>query len=151
MKPAPGTYALMLRSLVSAEIPIGRWGLLSVEPGYYIYVGSAFGPGGVRARVLRHYRKAKRTHWHIDYLRETTEAVCVWCSYERKRLEHAWARAFERMPGASCIAGFGSSDCSCAGHLFAMPAKPGSAEITSAIGRNKTARLSCLAFAAAGN
>ena len=134
MKPEPGTYALLLQSSVSAEISIGRWGLLCLEPGYYIYVGSAFGPGGVRARVARHFRKAKRAHWHIDYLREATDAVCVWCSYKREHLEHAWARTFERMSGVSCIEGFGSSDCSCAGHLFAMPAMPRRAEISRALG-----------------
>lgn len=135
MKPVPGTYALLLRSAVSAKIPIGRWGALGLEPGYYIYVGSAFGPGGVRARVLRHFSEAKKTHWHIDYLREATEAVCVWCSYERERLEHTWAQAIERMSGVACIKGFGCSDCDCAGHLFAMPAKPGNAAISRALGK----------------
>jgi len=43
---------------------------LDLLPGYYIYIGSAFGPGGVRARMLRHLRADKPKHWHIDYLRE---------------------------------------------------------------------------------
>lgn len=113
---------------------IGRWGRLLVTPGYYVYVGSAFGPGGVRARVARHFRKAKRNHWHIDYLRAAIAPVCAWCSYIPSRFEHDWARAFGQMEGVSCITGFGCSDCSCDSHLFIMPTKPGGAEILRAIG-----------------
>ena len=55
-----GTYALVLRSDVSAATEIGRWGRLTIRPGYYVYVGSALGPGGVRARVSRHCRETKK-------------------------------------------------------------------------------------------
>ena len=124
MKSAPGTCALILRSDTDSEITIGLWGSLRLSPGYYVYVGSAFGPGGVRARVARHFRRAKRNRWHIDYLRAAVEVECAWCSYEPRRLEHQWAQALERLEDVSCIAGFGSSDCSCSGHLFAMPKVP---------------------------
>ncbi len=42
-------------------------------PGWYFYVGSARGSGGIRARVRRHFRHKKTAHWHIDRL--TKEAV----------------------------------------------------------------------------
>jgi Uri superfamily endonuclease len=136
VKSEPGTYALILHSTLSGEVQIGRWGSLRVEPWYYLYVGSAFGPGGVRARVARHFRKAKRNHWHIDYLREAIEPVCAWCSYVPFRLEHEWAQAFGRMEGVSCIKGFGCSDCSCNGHLFAMDTNPVGAEVLRTIGES---------------
>ena len=70
MKSKPGTYVLILQSLRTGKAQIGRWREIALYPGFYLYVGSAFGPGGVRARVSRHYRKTKQHHWHIDYLRE---------------------------------------------------------------------------------
>ena len=39
-----------------------------LPPGLYIYIGSAHGPGGVRARLLRHLSKNKKIKWHIDLL-----------------------------------------------------------------------------------
>ena len=53
----PGTYALILRASTAQTIQIGRLGDLVMQPGYYIYVGSAFGPGGLAARVGRHLRQ----------------------------------------------------------------------------------------------
>jgi Uri superfamily endonuclease len=46
MESKPGTYILVLRSQIGARAKIGRLGYLAVEPGYYLYTGSAFGPGG---------------------------------------------------------------------------------------------------------
>lgn len=134
MRSEPGTYLLILESGSSAEIQIGRWGALRVRPGFYSYVGSAFGPGGVRARVSRHLRRGKKNRWHIDHLREVAEPVSVRCSYAPFRLEHDWARAFGGTDGFSCIKGFGSSDCRCKGHLFFTSAKPEEELIRRAIG-----------------
>lgn len=130
----PGTYALLLQSNLTDEIGVGRWRSLRIELGYYLYVGSAFGPGGVRARVTRHFRRQKRNHWHIDYLREAIEPVCAWFSYEPLRLEHRWARALAQRRDITCIKGFGCSDCGCASHLFAMSTMPDCAELSSALG-----------------
>ena len=45
-----GTYALLLRIDVTEEIAIGRRHRLRMAPGWAVYVGSAFGPGGAAAR-----------------------------------------------------------------------------------------------------
>lgn len=124
MKSKPGTYALILRSHSIAKVQVGRWGKLDLEPGYYIYVGSAFGPGGVQARVLRHCRQAKAQHWHIDYLREHVKPVGAWLGYDAKRLEHHWAHVLKGLSGISSIEGFGCSDCTCYSHLFYTAKKP---------------------------
>jgi Uri superfamily endonuclease len=118
LTPSPGTYVLVLRSPRSAEAPIGRWGRLAIRRGHYLYVGSAFGAGGVRARVARHCRAAKSKHWHIDYLREFATPIAVWYSDAPARLEHRWAAALSRVSGAAPIPGFGCSDCRCEAHLF---------------------------------
>ena len=134
MRSASGTYALVLRSGARTRVQIGRWGMLDVRPGYYLYVGSAFGPGGVLARVSRHCREAKSKHWHIDYLREVTTPVSIWCSYARDRLEHSWAEALAKMGHTAPIKGFGCSDCACEAHLFFTTRKPSAAEFVAVAG-----------------
>lgn len=114
---------------------IGRRGELEIRPGYYLYVGSAFGPGGVHSRVARHCRLRKAKHWHIDYLRDYTTPVAVWYSHAGKRLEHDWAGALARMPNTVAIAGFGCTDCSCMSHLFYSASEPASATLASATRR----------------
>jgi Uri superfamily endonuclease len=100
---------------------------MEVKPGYYVYVGSAFGPGGVSARLRHHQRIATKPHWHIDYLRLATRFLDAWCVY-CKRYEHEWAqRLIQSRSTAMPLSGFGSSDCVCATHLFYFrdpPMKP---------------------------
>jgi Uri superfamily endonuclease len=115
----PGTYALALWCGGSRQsVRIGRLGVLPLRPGWYIYVGSAFGPGGLRARIGHHRRVARRPHWHVDYLRRRTRLVAVWY-ISRVRCEHEWAQRLGAIPGAAMpLAGFGSSDCRCTAHLL---------------------------------
>lgn len=118
MRSEPGTYILILRSETTAGLGIGRWGQLQTVPGYYVYIGSAFGPGGVLARVSRHCGSVKKMHWHIDYLRQHTRLVSVWYSHSRSRLEHKWAKVMSGLANAQPVVGFGCSDCACESHLF---------------------------------
>jgi Uri superfamily endonuclease len=136
LMPDPGTYALILRGRSRRPIQIGRWGPLDVDSRCYIYVGSAFGPGGVKARLLRHYRRKKRRHWHIDYLREHTSFVHAWISYEVPAQEHRWAATLAALPGVVPVKGFGCSDCRCHAHLFSADAMPNPAAFARAIGRD---------------
>ena len=125
MNAHPGTYALILRADRRQTVQVGRLGQLVVEPGCYVYVGSALGPGGVRARVGHHARLAARPHWHIDYLRRAATLRHVWYAYEAVRREHAWADIFTHMPGASIpMPGFGASDCACPAHLYFFSRQP---------------------------
>lgn len=94
IQPSPGTYALLLSSATDSVIRVGRLGDLRLQPGYYVYVGSALGSGGVRGRLGHHMRPAERPHWHIDYLRKKTTLEAVWCRYAQKSLECQWGKAF---------------------------------------------------------
>jgi Uri superfamily endonuclease len=54
-----GTYALVLAAQKQRTISVGKLGILDVRPGFYVYVGSALGPGGLAARIGRHARQDK--------------------------------------------------------------------------------------------
>jgi len=134
MKSDPGTYVLILRSSSKATVQVGQWGQITLKKGYYIYVGSAFGPGGVQARVSRHFRKNKPTHWHIDYLRKFLNPVAVWYTHNPERLEHKWAQFLSNLSGITSIQRFGCSDCNCQSHLFYSHSKPDAILFSNVIG-----------------
>lgn len=73
----PGTYVLVLRCSTTRIVRIGRIGAVRLSPGLYLYVGSAFGPGGLRARIGHHAGRAKQPHWHVDYIRQYTRLKSV--------------------------------------------------------------------------
>jgi Uri superfamily endonuclease len=119
IEPQPGTYALILSCTSQARIKIGRLGTMQIKPGYYVYLGSALGPWGLRARIAHHQKLSTRPHWHIDYLRAHTHLQSVWLNYDGRRHEHEWARAMKKMKDATIpFPRFGASDCSCPSHLY---------------------------------
>jgi Uri superfamily endonuclease len=124
IEPAPGTYALVMRCLAETKVAVGRWGEIRLESGYYTYVGSAFGPGGVRARVSRHLRQDKRRHWHLDYVRGHLAPISVWYTHDEARREHGWAQSLQSHAAFTGIEGFGCSDCGCIAHFFASEVAP---------------------------
>ena len=119
----PGTYLLVLYLAEQAVCQVGRFGQFSVQPGWYVYVGSAL--GGLGGRLRRHARRAKPRHWHIDGLRAATQLVKVAVHVGNDRLECATAARVVALPGATQpIARFGASDCRCPTHLFHFAAEP---------------------------
>lgn len=118
-KPLPGTYILICQAKQAAFVFTGALGRLSVRKGYFLYVGSALGPGGLCSRLAHHMRPALKPHWHIDYLRTLAPLRRIWFCYGQERREHEWARVLhEQLGGAIPFPGFGSSDCGCESHLF---------------------------------
>jgi Uri superfamily endonuclease len=115
----PGTYALLLLCRDEKRLTVGKLGEIQTRKGFYVYVGSALGPGGVFSRVQRHFRALKSCHWHMDYLRPAVEIIGVWFSHVPQRLECRWADLLMKIPGTSApFPGFGSSDCGCRSHLI---------------------------------
>ncbi|MGD8451603.1 MAG: DUF123 domain-containing protein [Phycisphaerae bacterium] len=119
--PDTGVYQLWLEVSVGLRLRVGRLGRVSLEPGVYVYTGRA--SRGLRARVLRHARGARRRHWHIDYLLARAEVRLL-----RVRLAAGEAEAEcavnKAVPGGECVLpGFGSSDCrrGCGSHLRYVP------------------------------
>jgi Uri superfamily endonuclease len=121
---AAGTYALVLENPVVARLRVGCLGLVSFEAPVYLYVGSAFGPGGLSARLRHHLDPAKRPHWHIDYLRGGASLAEIWTTSDARRLECAWSEAARSLRGARGVVGFGATDCRCESHLVGLAARP---------------------------
>lgn len=116
---APGTYVLWLKLDAPAQVSIGRLGVFDFPAGVYAYVGSAFGPGGLRGRLKHHLSPVKKPHWHIDYLRQAAPCVGVSFQAHPERYEHAWAATLASLPGVGQpVRRFGASDCQCESHLL---------------------------------
>ena len=120
-----GSYILWLKLNRKRRISVGRLGEHLFQPGFYAYTGSAFGPGGLKARLGHHLKKSERPHWHIDYLKNIATVREIWFSDEPQNLEHLWSNALSQMPNARIpVIAFGSSDCVCPTHLLFFAEQP---------------------------
>ena len=102
-----GTYVLLIKLKKSKIINVGKLGKFKFPKGFYVYVGSAFGSGGLKSRVERHLKKEKKKRWHIDYFLELAKIIDVFTTNERceKKL------ASELLKFGECVAKrFGSTD-----------------------------------------
>lgn len=116
-----GCYIFIVQLPEEQTIAIGSKGNMVFKQGYYLYVGSA--KNSLSKRLERHWRKRKRFHWHIDYLRtfcDPHEAIAIRTTAD---LEHELAGAISVIADWQ-IPGFGCSDCSCTSHLFGMQEDP---------------------------
>jgi Uri superfamily endonuclease len=122
-----GTYVLIAFVPRMKRIAVGQLGKFDIVPGFYAYVGSALGAGGLRARIGHHLESAASPHWHIDYLLKVAEPVEVWHTTSDQRLEHLWADLLENTSQFLIpIPRFGSSDYhrSRSSHLFYCKRRP---------------------------
>lgn len=116
---------MVLRLAEPASLIIGRLGIFKFPAGVYLYSGSAWGAGGLRARVAHHVRIAATPRWHFDHLRPRGMLDGGWYSLAPGALECLWSQAMTGLPGAFVPApGFGSSDCchGCPAHLVGIDA-----------------------------
>ncbi|WP_428027850.1 GIY-YIG nuclease family protein [Altererythrobacter sp.] len=112
-----GAYALLIQLARTVRFERAALGVAMLS-GWLVYAGSANGPGGLRARLARHFRKGKAIRWHVDEL--TTRAADIMALAIPGGSECAIVDAllasgrFEvAMPG------IGSSDCkNCEAHLL---------------------------------
>jgi Uri superfamily endonuclease len=113
-----GAYLLLMQFVAPIELSLRKQDTAKLEAGSYVYSGSAKGPGGLRSRLRHHFRKTKKSHWHVDQL--TTQCIDLAalsvidgdeCQFIYRLLEHS----------AFCVPfrHFGSTDCrSCESHLL---------------------------------
>lgn len=120
-----GLYVLALRLKAERTIQVGKLGAFAFPAGLYLYVGSAWGPGGLKARVTRHLGRvgdeSQPPQWHLDYLLPYVELEGV-VTLPGQKDECALAEKLASTPGATRFpVGFGAADCRCPGHLILLP------------------------------
>jgi len=116
-----GSYILCIHLANQISVFI-RGRKITLEAGYYLYVGQAFGSGGLSSRLHRHIRKNKKKHWHIDQVTmsefSSIEGIAVSLN---KRTECEIAQQLSKFETIISIEGFGNSDCkSCSSHFFKL-------------------------------
>jgi Uri superfamily endonuclease len=109
-----GAYLLLMKLKNNTIIPIGRLGKIEFNKGFYLYAGSAL--NGLEKRILRHTRKQKKYHWHIDYFLNDAKIVDTFYKESNVKEECAIAKKLDKI--FPSISEFGCSDCSCNSHLF---------------------------------
>jgi Uri superfamily endonuclease len=123
-----GTYLLIFHLATTlSQVPIGRLGRFDFNNGYYLYIGSAFGSGGLPARLAHHQQRTRTNpHWHLDYLRPYLRLQEAWSVACALRMEPIWCMALAAIPRLTTpIRGFGASDSPCPAHLFYATDYPG--------------------------
>lgn len=130
-----GSYVLVMQAAGVVSPLIGRLGRRALAAGWYLYVGSARGPGGIAARCGRHLRNNKGLRWHVDYLLAVLKLREIWYRCHPGTLEHDWARALLARPGfQNAWPHFGATDCRCASHLLYAAQRPRFADAASIFG-----------------
>lgn len=127
-----GIYILVFHLSRRTVITFDRKGSQhSFPPGWYLYVGSACGAGGLCGRLARHQRHIgdrKRFHWHVDYFREHSMLCEIWyCEIVDSAYEHQWGKTLTALVGATVpVPKFGASDCKaqCPSHFFHLSGRP---------------------------
>jgi Uri superfamily endonuclease len=119
---ARGTYVVVFRLDRATRVVVGALGERRFARGYHLYVGSAKGAGGLRARIGRHLRREKPTRWHVDYLSVVAEPREMWLWQNGERIEREVAIVLGERLRAS-TPGFGSSDDDRPTHLFHAPTR----------------------------
>lgn len=120
-----GTYVLFFEMKQRQTLRVGKLTEATFAPGYYAYVGSAFGPGGLHARLRHHLSVSERCHWHLDYIRPAMHFVSTWLTEDTVAREHDWAEGLQALPGSQFpVKGLGATDCQCHSHLLRFDQLP---------------------------
>lgn len=132
-----GTYCLHVYLPRSTPLSVGRLGEFVLPVGDYVYVGSARGPGGIRARLGRHLRGGGKPRWHVDYLRAVARVVgfcylVLEVTVGETKISHSteclWSQALAALLGVYIpVPLFGASDCrrGCHAHLVGFGGQDG--------------------------
>ncbi len=120
--PAPRLYIVLTRVPRRTKLSVGSLGTVTIERGWYAYVGSA--ARAREARVARHLAREKPLRWHADYLFTMFPAAHAWL-VDGAVGECDLAGALAALPGAQRLPRrFGAGDCRCAGHLVRFARRP---------------------------
>ncbi|MBK8946603.1 MAG: GIY-YIG nuclease family protein [Ignavibacteriae bacterium] len=116
-----GIYFLEIKILRKCCIEIKKFGRISFEKGFYYYVGSA--QRNLKQRILRHHRKIKKLHWHVDFItaNENSKIENIFTFPNNLKKEECFFVNFleTEFQLVHKIKNFGNSDCkNCTSHLL---------------------------------
>ncbi|WP_297513329.1 DUF123 domain-containing protein [Thermococcus sp.] len=114
-----GSYLLIIR-LGEGKTVRTKGRTFELEPGYYVYVGSAM--NSLEKRVARHFRREKKLHWHIDYLLREAELLRAYLIPSEVKLEEDLSREVSRFGEA--VPGFGAGDVKVSTNLYRFEDEP---------------------------
>jgi len=119
-----GVYTLIILWKANGHLEMPSLGCFDLQKGYYAYTGSAMGDGATSLgkRIVRHLKKRKTRHWHIDFLLANKNATitALVAAQSSVNIECRVNSTIKNMGGATLpIPGFGASDCrqKCKSHL----------------------------------
>lgn len=137
-----GTYVVVFHAERPNVVRIGDLGTFWIPSGFLLYVGSAFGSGGVLARTSRHQKPHATLRWNLDHLKRVAHPVEVWWMYNDrlKPVECKWAMALASMQVCCCpVPRFGGNDCKrCPAHLYRTQDRPSIKAFARKLGLNGT-------------
>lgn len=111
-----GSYLLVLKCRQRQAREVGALGVVALQPGYYLYVGSA--RRGLAARLARHARPDKKRRWHIDYLLDGQTLMLQEIWHSCTLAECSLAASLLALPATALVMPrFGASDCRCPAHF----------------------------------
>ena len=113
---APGTYVLIIEVPKDVTFFVGSLGEIKIKKGALLYVGS--GLNGVEKRIMRHFRREKKRHWHIDYITSILQPKIAVYIVDERKLEDAVAKELLSNHHLTPILGFGATDSKLSTHLF---------------------------------
>lgn len=115
MPTSKGAYLLVIELARPCGVALPGKTRAILDPGIYLYCGSARGPGGLKARVGRHLRRGKSVRWHVDRLTRAGRAVGAFVFPDGSECDLVARLRHLSAP----VPGFGSSDCRvCRSHLL---------------------------------
>jgi Uri superfamily endonuclease len=114
-----GAYGLEFVVEQPFALRAGRLGMVVLPAGRLRYLGSAYGPGGLGARVRRHLDPTRRRdRWHVDALTRAVPVTRILVVPGGQECELVAAH-LEDGRWSAPVPGFGSSDCRrCPSHLL---------------------------------
>lgn len=110
-----GVYIAVFHLPKAQSIDIGKLGRSCLQPGVYLYVGSA--QRNLQARIERHAQRDKILRWHVDYLSCRADFLGAIVVPGPRKRECELAAELARLYDLA-VPRFGASDCRCGGHLF---------------------------------
>ena len=119
-----GVYCLVFCTR-GCTVHVGALGDILFKPGWYIYVGSALGSGGLK-RLERHIRLSQShgniRKWHVDHLLTDPNFSLIY-TISAATTVPLECEVVRKISGPG-VPGFGCSDCDCLTHLLFRDRNP---------------------------